>query len=145
MSKKKTKHSFSTEEKEFIQKKKIELRSMGVPRDQWSFFIQQELSMLKNPKGIGRSKFMNKVSKGLGKVVQKVASRKLGNFQDQLGEFEDLFKQGSQDEMSFMNNIFSDVRFDNIDDLGKNGISLKKHPEKKKIVVNLDFLDDDDD
>jgi len=144
MSKKKIKHSFSKEEKEFIQKKKSELRSMGIPRDQWSFFIQQELSMLKNPKGIRSSKFMNKVSKGLGKVVQKVASRKLGNLQDQMGEFEDLFKQGSQDEMGFMNNMFSDIKFDNVDDLGKNGTTLKKQSQKKKMVVNLDFLDDDD-
>ncbi len=144
MSKKKTKHSFSTEEKEFIQKKKNELRSMGVPRDQWSFFIQQELSMLKKSKGIRRSKFMNKINKGFGKVVQKVASKKFGNFKDQLEEFEDLFNQGSQDEMGFMNKMFSDIKFDNINDLGKNGTTLKNLPQKKKIVVNLDFLDDDD-
>ncbi len=144
MSKKeKIKHSFSKEEKELIQKKKRELRSMGVPRDQWSFYIQQELSMLKKSKGIRRSKFMNKINKGFSKVVQKVASKKLENFKDQLEEFEDLFKQGSQDEMGFMNEMFSDIRFDNINDLGKNGTTLKKVPQKKKIVVDLDFLDDD--
>jgi len=144
MSKKeKIKHSFSKEEKELIQKKKRELRSMGVPRDQWSFYIQQELSMLKKSKGIRRSKFMNKINKGFSKVVQKVVSKKLGNFKDQLEEFEDLFKQGSQDEMGFMNEMFSDIRFDNINDLGKNGTTLKKVPQKKKIVVDLDFLDDD--
>jgi hypothetical protein len=144
MSKKKTKHTFSIEEKELIQKKKIELRSMGIPRDQWSFYIQQELSMLKKSKGIRRSKFMNKMTKGIGKVVQKVAFKKLGNFKDQLGDFEDLFKQGSQDEMDFMNKMFSDIKFDNINDLGKDGTTLKKLSQKKKIVVDLDFLDDDD-
>ena len=142
--KKKTKHSFSIEEKEIIQKKKNELSAMGVPRDQWSLYIQQELSMLKKSKGIRNSKFMNKVSGGLGKVVQKVASKKLGNFKDQLGEFEDLFKQGSQDEMDFMNNMFSDIKFENIDDLGKNGTTFKNLPQKKKMVVDLDFLDDYD-
>ena len=142
--KKKTKYAFSTEEKELIQKKKSELRSMGVPRDQWSLYIQQELSMGKKSKGIRRSKFMNKINEGFGKVVQKVASKKLGNYNDQLGEFEDLFNQGSQDEMNFMNQMFSDIKFDNIDDLGKNGTTYKKHPQKKKIVVNLDFLDEDD-
>ena len=145
MSKKKTKHSFSIEEKEFIQKKKNELRSMGVPRDQWSLLIQQELSLLKKSKGIRRSKFMNKINKGFGKVVLKVASKKVGNFKDHLGEFEDLFKQGTQDEMGFMNQMFSDIKFDNVNDLGKNGTTFKKHPQKKKMVVNLDFLDDNDD
>ncbi len=143
MSKKKPKHSFSKEEKEFIQKRKNELRSMGIPRDQWSLFIQQELSMLKKSKGIRRSKFMNKINTGIGKVVQKVASKKLGNFQDQLEEFEDLFKQGSQDAMGFPNAMFSDIKFDNINDLGKNGASLNKLSQKKKIVVDLDFLDED--
>jgi len=142
--KKKTKHSFSIEEKELIQKTKSELISMGVPRDQWSLYIQQELSMLKKSKGIRHSKFMNKVSEGFGKVVQKVASKKLGNFKDQLGEFEDLFREGSQDEMDFMNKMFSDIKFENVDDLGKNGATFKKHPQKKKMVVNLDFLDEDD-
>ncbi|MEE9377317.1 MAG: hypothetical protein V3V33_04695 [Candidatus Lokiarchaeia archaeon] len=145
MSKKKTKHSFSIEEKELIQKTKNELRSRGVPRDQWSAYLQQELSMLKKSKGIRRPKFMNKINEGFGKVVQKFASRKLGNYKDQLEEFEDLFKQGSQDEMDFMNKMFSDIKFDNFNDLGKNGTTLKKLPQKKKIVVNLDFLDDDDD
>ncbi len=143
MSKKKAKHSFSKVEKELIQNAKKELRSRGVTRDQWSFYIQKELNMSRKSKGIGRSKFMDKITKGVGKVVQKVVSKKLGNFQDQLGEFEDLFKQGSQDEMGFINNMFSDIKFDNIDDLGKNGTTLKKHPQKKKMVVNLDFLDDD--
>ncbi len=143
MSKKKTKHSFSLEEKELIQKRKNELRSMGIPRDQWSLFIQQELSMLKKSKGIRRSKFMNKISKGVGNFVQKVASKKLGNFKDQFDEFEDLFKQGSQDEMGFPNSMFSDIKFDNINDLGKNGASLKNLSQKKKIVVDLDYLDED--
>ena len=145
MSKKKKKHIFSIEEKELIQKKKNELRSMGVPRDQWSFYIQQELSILKKSKGIHRSKFMNKIQEGFGKVVQKVALRKLGNFKDQMEEFEDIFNQGSQNEMDFMNKMFSDINFDNINDLGKGGSTFKKLPQKKKIVVNLDFLDDDDD
>ena len=145
MSKKKTKHSFSIEEKELIQKTKNELRSRGVPRDQWSAYLQQELSMLKKSKGIRRSKFMNKINEGFGKVVQKVVSKKLGNYKDQLGEFEDLFKQGSQDDMDFMNKMFSDIKFNNFNDLGKNGTTLKKLPQKKKIVVDLDFLDDDDD
>ena len=144
MSKKKGKYSFSIEEKDLIKKKKNEFRSMGVPRDQWRFYIQQELSMLKKSKGIRRSKFMNKINKGFGKVVQKVVSKKLGNFKDQLEEFEDLFNQGSQDEMGFMNEMFSDIKFGNINDLGKNGTTLKKVPQKKKIVVDLDFLDDDD-
>jgi len=144
MSKKKPKHSFSKEEKEFIQKMKNELRFTGVPRDQWSLYIQEELRIRQKSKGNHRSKFMNKIKEGFGKVVGKVVSKKLGNFKDQLEEFEDLFKQGSQDEMDFMSKMFSDIKFDNINDLGKNGATLKKHPQKKKIVVDLDFLDDDD-
>jgi len=144
MSKKKSKHIFSIEEKELMQKKKNELRSMGVPRDQWSFYIQQELSILKKSKGIRRSKFMKKINEGVGKVFQKVVSKKLGNFKDQMEEFEDLFNQDSQNEMDFMNKMFSDINFDNINDLGKGGTTFKKFPQKKKIVVNLDFLDDND-
>jgi len=126
MSKKKTKHIFSIEEKELIQKKKIELR------------------LIKKSKGIRRSKFMNKINKGVGKVFQKVVSKKLGNFKDQLEQFEDIFNQDSQNEMGFMNKMFSEINFDNINDLGKGGTTFKKHPQKKKIVVDLDFLDDDE-
>ena len=44
-----------------------------------------------------------------------------------------------------MNQMFSDIKFDNINDLGKDGTTLKKLPQKKKRVVNLDYLDDKDD
>ncbi|MHA2009993.1 MAG: hypothetical protein ACXABO_21215 [Promethearchaeota archaeon] len=144
MSKKKPKHSFSKEEKELIQGMKNELRSMGIPRDQWGVYIQKELRMRQKSKGISRSKFMNKVKEGFGKVVGKVASKKLGNFKDQLEEFEDLFKHGSQDEMDLINMMFSDVKFNNINALGKDGASLKKISQEKKKVVDLDFLDDDE-
>ena len=144
MSKKKPKHSFSKEEKELIQKKKSELRFMGVPRDQWSVYIQKELRMRQKSKGNRSSKFLNKIAERFGKIAVKVASKKLGGFNFQLEELEDLFKQGSQDEMDFMNKMFSDIKFDNINDLGKNGTTFKKLPQKKKIVVDLDFLDDDD-
>jgi len=87
---------------------------------------------------------MNKINEGVGKVFQKVVSKKLGNFKDQLEEFEDTFNQDSQIEIDFMNKMFSDINFDNINDLGKVGTTFKKHPQKKKIVVDLDFLDDDE-
>ncbi|MFW9971174.1 MAG: hypothetical protein ACFFDF_13355 [Candidatus Odinarchaeota archaeon] len=141
--KKKRKYSFSKKEKELIQKLRSELKMMGVPRDQWSAHIQQELSMRQKSKGIGRSKFMNAIKGRFGKVVQKVASKRFGNYDDQMGKFEDFFKQDSQDEMDFMNKMFSDIRFENINDLGKDGTTLKKSPENKK-VVDLDFLDDED-
>ncbi|MFX1366940.1 MAG: hypothetical protein ACFFCE_19850 [Promethearchaeota archaeon] len=144
MSRKKPKHSFSKEEKELIRKMKDELRFMGVPRDQWSVYIQKELRERQKSKGIRSSKFMNKISDRFGKVVGKVTSKKLGDFGGQLKEFEDLFKEGSQDEIDFMNQMFPDIRFDNINDLGKHGSTLKKVSPKKKQVVDLDFLDNDD-
>ena len=93
---------------------------------------------------INRLKFMNKIKERFGKVVRKVASKKLGDFESQLKEFEDLFKQDSQEGRDFMNQMFSDIKFDNINDLGKHGTTLKKLPQKKKMVVDLNFLDDDD-
>jgi len=60
-------------------------------------------------------------------------SKRLGNYKDQLEGFEDLFKQGSQDEMDLMNMMFSDIKFDNIDDLGKDGASLKDGRRKKRL------------
>ncbi|MFX1569091.1 MAG: hypothetical protein ACFFCV_12070 [Promethearchaeota archaeon] len=144
MSKKKSKHSFSKEQKELIRKMKDELRFMGVPRDQWSVYIQNELCRRQKSRGVRSSKFMNKIMDGFGKVVGKVTSKKLGDFNTPLEEFENLFKQGSQDEVDFMNQMFSEVRFDNIDDLGKDGTTLKKVPPKKKRVIDLNFLDDDD-
>jgi hypothetical protein len=144
MSRKKTKHSFSKEEKELIHKMKNELRFMGVPRDQWGIYIQKELSERQKSKGIQSSKFMNKITDGFGKVIGKVASKKFGDFNGQREEFEDLFRQGAQDEMDFMNKMFPDVKFNNINDLGKHGTTLKKIPPKKKMVVDLDFIDDED-
>ncbi|MFW9866880.1 MAG: hypothetical protein ACFFEN_12365 [Candidatus Thorarchaeota archaeon] len=42
-------------------------------------------------------------------------------------------------------NLFklNDIRFDNINDLGEQGTILKKIPQKKRKVVDLDFLDDE--
>ena len=142
MSNKKSKHSFSKEEKALIQKMKNDLKLRGVPRDQWSLYIQEELRMRQKSKGIVRSKFMNKIRDRFVKIVRKVASKKFGDFGDQLKEFEDLLKQGSQDEMDFMNMMFPNVKFENIDDLGKHGTTLKKVPPKKNMIVDLDFLDD---
>jgi hypothetical protein len=141
---KKTKHSFSKEEKELIQKMKDELRMMGVPRDQWSLYIQKELRKRQKSKDFRNSKFMSKIKDRFGKTVEKVSSKTLGKYKDQLTEFEDFFEEGSRDEMDFMKMMFSDIKFDNIDDLGKHGTTLKKVPQKKKIVVDLDFDEDDD-
>lgn len=144
MSRKKPKHSFSKEEKELIRKMKDELRFMGIPRDQWSVYIQKELSKRQKSKGNRGSKLLNKIQDRFGKVVRKVTSKKFGNLEVPLEDFEDLFKQGSQEGRDFMNQMFSDIKFDNINDLGKHGTTLKKLPQKKKMVVDLDFLDDDE-
>jgi hypothetical protein len=141
---KKQKHSFSKEEKELIQRMKQDLRMMGVPRNQWSLYIQKELAMREKSKGFRNSKFMKSIRKGFDKVAQKVVSKRLGSYSDQMEEFEDFIKQSSQGEANFMNQMFSDVKFDNINDLGKHGSTLKKVPQKKKMVVDLDFLDDED-
>ena len=141
---KKTKHSFSKEEKELIQKMKDELRMMGVPRDQWSLYIQKELRKRQKSKDFRNSKFMSKIKNGFDKTVEKVSSKTLGKYKDQMTEFDDFFEEGSQDEMDFMKMMFSDIKFDNIDDLGKHGTTLKEVPQKKKIVVDLDFDENDD-
>ncbi|MDX1798575.1 MAG: hypothetical protein R3255_08000 [Candidatus Lokiarchaeia archaeon] len=141
---KKTKHSFSKEEKELIQKMKDELRMMGVPRDQWSLYIQKELRKRQKSKDFRNSKFMSKIKNGFDKTVEKVSSKTLGKYKDQMTEFDDFFEEGSQDEMDFMKMMFSDIKFENIDDLGKHGTTLKEVPQKKKIVVDLDFDENDD-
>ena len=144
MSKKKSKHTFSEEEKELIRNMKNDLQMMGVPRDQWSLFIREELRMRQKSKGYHGLKFMNKIKDRFDKVVQKAASKRFGDFGGNVEGIEDFFKQSSQDEIDFMNKMFPDVKFDNIEDLGKHGTTLKKIPRKKKMVVDLDFLDDDD-
>ncbi len=142
--KKKSKHSFSKEEKELIHKMKSELKLMGISRDQWSLLIQEELNKLQKSKGLSNSKLVNKVKEGFGKVIGKVATKRFGDFDNQLQEFEEMLKQGTQDEMNFMNTMFSDLNFNNINNLGKHGTTMKKVPKKKKIIVDLDFLDNDD-
>jgi hypothetical protein len=142
--KKKTKHSFSKEEKELIQKMKDELRMMGIPRDQWSLYIQKELSKRQKSKDFRSSKFLSKIKDRFDKTVAKVSSKTLGKYENHVTTFEDFFEQGSQDEMDFMKMMFSDIKFDNMDDLGKHGTTLKKVPQKKKIVVDLNFDEDDD-
>ena len=82
--KKKSKHFFSKEEKELIQKMKSELKLMGVPRDQWSLLIQEELNKLQKSKGLSHSKLVDKVKDGFGKVIGKVATKKFGDFENQL-------------------------------------------------------------
>ncbi len=80
---------------------------------------------------------MNKVKEGFGKLVQKIALKKSEDFNYQLEEFEDLFKQGSQVGMDFMNQMFSDIEFDNINNLGRDGAILKKSLQKKICLKSI--------
>ncbi|MHA1489537.1 MAG: hypothetical protein ACTSRI_07770 [Promethearchaeota archaeon] len=149
---KKKKYVFNEEEKLLIRELKNHLSITGVPREEWSSFIQQELNLqkrTKRPLTSFKNKsnsfgFFRRFSKKIENIFQKILSKRF-NFNNKA--FEEMFKGENSDIFSDNMNLIDSFIFDlsdnkKIEDLGKHGTFIKERPDKKRKIVHFD--DDDD-
>ena len=157
MSKKK-KSSFSKEEKALIHDMKYQLSSMGVPREEWSKIIQQELTTQRkmkhsrNPlertsKSTGFfGKIKNKIKGVFERFISKRMSKKLGLPDGMMENMEDFEKfmesmggdlpQGPGSPFNAM--MGGGLQFDEVDKMGKQGVFVADRQDKKKMVLDLE-------
>jgi len=149
------KKSLSDKDKQFIREMKTYLQMIGIPRDQWSKIIQEELQQQRrskvmqgilNPQKEGSGIF-GEIKAKIGKNINKFSARRMGVDDiafDKLAEvFNNPFETTSKNEINFFNPFFSNLLSDNIEELGKGGSKFAmEHSEKKRMIVDLD-LDDD--
>jgi len=140
MGKNRRKTTFSEEEKKFIHSKKQELKMMGIPRNEWASYIQQELNYRRNQR-TGKSP-LKKESRVIGffkKIWNKILSfffksaakrfTKNGELIDEFQKYLEEPYQLSEEEQKIMDMLNPQVNFNNVDDLGKGGGTFKKKGE----------------
>lgn len=148
------KSNLSNQDKEFIREMKDYLKMMGVPRDQWSKIIQEELMQKKKFKGIQRlqrtgnnpSGVIGTLKGKIGKFVTKATAKRMGVDQNVLNQMTDVFKNPfegmSGDEMDMLNPFLSDIDFEDVDGLGKDGGTfVMERLDKKRMIVDFDDED----
>jgi hypothetical protein len=154
MGKNKEKTSLSAEEKELVHQMKRELQMMGVPRDQWAQYIQNEItSRRSNAQGVKASKKQGGVIGFFKKIWDKIlgfffksAAKRFTNDEALIEEFQKYMEdpyQMSEEEQKIMQMFNPQVRFDDVDKLGMGGGSFKGEDEGEEIIV--EFEDDDED
>jgi hypothetical protein len=131
---------FSKEEKEIIQSLKHELKMMGIPRNKWARYIQQELNYHRNQKS--RRSPLKKESGIIGffkniwnKIISfffKSVAKRFTKDEELIEEFQKYFEepyQLSEEEKKIMDMLNPQVHFNNVDELGKGGGTFKKKGE----------------
>ncbi|MBD3194427.1 MAG: hypothetical protein GF317_05180 [Candidatus Lokiarchaeota archaeon] len=152
MGKRKKKSVFTPEEKELIRSLKNELKMMGVPREEWSRQIQQELTFRRSMRqdqqsGGSKSGFGGFLQKIWQKIVGwffKLSTRNLQQDQEMMDEFYKMFEQAqqpSEEEKKLMEMFSPNVQFDDVDALGKGGATVGKKSDKKRMIVEFDDED----
>ena len=152
---KRKKKAFSEEERELIQILKQQLSATDVPRNQWSYLIQQELDLRRQSRktpGIPKGKLGKVLKKPLDKVqgaFQKFATKRMAKG---FGDFSGMFGESSgelrEEEVELMDAMFPGMglggtRVDN-ESLGKHGTFVSERPDKKRKIVDLGDFDNEE-
>ncbi len=152
--KKQKKYTFTEEEKQLIRQLKEQFSMRGVPRAQWSLFIQQELMFQKKSKKVGQktsSSGISKMFKGkIESLIQKIVKNKAsklfnhaGNsLEDILDLIEDPLKNTFSEDKGLANSLLSGYNVKIENNLGKHGTFISERKDKKRMIVNFD--DDDE-
>lgn len=152
---KKSKSSLTEKDKQFIREMKEYLKMMGIPREEWSKIIQTELKNQKRFKSfkglLGQDKeekgIFGKVKNKIGKVVNKVAAKRMGMDADALEQMADMFgnpfdSMEGGGNLDMMNPFFPKVDFEDVDELGSDGATfVMDRPDKKRMIVEFDDED----
>ncbi|TXT55487.1 MAG: hypothetical protein BAJALOKI2v1_670003 [Promethearchaeota archaeon] len=143
----KRKSNLTDEDRKIIRELKEELSMMGVPRDEWSYYIQQELVRRKKEKSKGKkswfSKVFDKIKSKISGFFQKLMMKRFNIDENYLNELMEGSMGGggfpsAQDE--FMDSVYKDgLDNEEIEELGKQSTTLK--PDQKRMVISFDDED----
>ncbi|MHA1803431.1 MAG: hypothetical protein ACTSU4_02725 [Promethearchaeota archaeon] len=148
--KKAKKYTFSDEERQIIRELKKKLPEMGIPREEWSYYIQQELILRKKE---ARKKNSDKKPSTFKKMINKIRKSAESRFQSFLAKrmnmddatLKNMFGEGlpefSEGEMDLMSAMFSQVDIPKEEQLSKHGTFVVERSDKKRMIV--DFEDED--
>ncbi len=147
MEKDRRKTIFSEEEKKLIQSLKQELRLMGIPRNEWASYIQQELTYHRNKKNrksplkkeLGVLGFFKKIWDKIISFFFKSAIKRFtkdGDFIEQFQKYLEEPYQFSEEEKKIVEMLNPQVYFNNVSDLGKGRGTFKKKGEET--IVDFD-------
>lgn len=155
--KKHTKHGLTEEDKQIIRRMKSELSSIGIPREQWSAYIQQELQLRKGSHasrrfsknngelhgilGTFRGKINNLFQRFLKKRLLKMGQNE-ESFEDMLDLFNSSRDGSPYDESNIMNSLFPSTNLKPPNNLDKHGTFITERSDKKSMIINFD--DDED-
>lgn len=156
-SNKKPRKTISENERNLIQRVKIELNAEGVPRNQWAEIIQERIQIYrKKTRKKKKSKFLNKIKNRIRKIALKVYSKRLlgqnSEFSDEMQEnllkMMDQFESNPEfiekDPMSaLMGN--QNLNFKSIEQEGTQSIYLdkKKVNDVNKKIIDFDQNEDE--
>ncbi|MHA1725897.1 MAG: hypothetical protein ACTSYC_11375 [Promethearchaeota archaeon] len=141
---------FSEEERQIIRELRKKLPEMGIPREEWSHYIQQELILRKKE---ARKKKSEKAPSTFKRMMNKIRKRAESRFQSFLAKrmnvnetafkelFGDEFSEFSEGEMDLMNAMFSQVNIPKEEELSKHGTFVAERSDKKRMIVS--FEDED--
>lgn len=144
----KRKSSLTDEDRKIIREMKEELSMMGVPREDWSYYIQQELVKRKKEKSKGKkswfSKIFDKIKSKISGFFQKLMMKRFNIDENYFNELMEGSMGGrggfpsAQDE--FMDSVYEDgLDDDEIEELGKKSTTLK--PNQKRMIISFDEED----
>lgn len=151
MTKKTRKSSLTDEEKQMIQNMKQELKTMGVPREEWAEYIQQELTYRRNMERRPGKKKETGITGWLRKLWQKVVgwffkqtAKRYTQNEELLEEFYKMMEdphQPTEEEKEFMDMLNPSLEFEDVDKLGQGGASINENSDKKRVVLDMDDED----
>lgn len=143
-------HKFTEEEKKIIRELKKELSNTGIPREEWSHQIQQELLLRQKSAKKAKSeaeksifqKAIDKIKSKIESVFQKFLAKRMRMDQDAFKElFGDSFPEMGDSEMDLMNTMFSQVEVPKREQLSKYGTFVAERSDKKRMIIKFDDED----
>lgn len=142
--------SLSEEEKQILTNMKHQLSMMGVPREEWSSIIQEEITLHRQTRSKS-SKQKSRITKFFEKIWQKIVKSffKLTSkeYRENADEFDQMFemmentqREGNFSQKNNMMGMFNQLpdkeRLESLGD--EHGTFVTDRPDKKKIIVEFD-------
>lgn len=144
---KRKRHNFTVDERKIIQELKQELSNTGIPREEWSHQIQQELLLRQKSAKKAKSeaeksvfqKVVDKIKSKIESIFQKFMAKRMKMDQDAFKElFGDSFPEMGDSEMDLMNAMLSQVEVPKKEQLNKHGTFVAERSDKKRMIIEFD-------
>lgn len=151
-SQKHKKRAFSEEQKQKIKQLKNRLLAKGVPREEWSSIIQQELmlqGLMKKNSTAYKEKVeplspFKQIRQDFSGFLKRIVLKRFHIKNDVLMKkmFEDTIEEFSDEEMELADSQLPNFKAKNIEKLKLHGTFIADRPDKKRMIVDLDDEDE---